>query len=81
MDLYLKVRQAHFQDGLSGRQIVRDFGVGRDRVARMLAYSEPPGYRRKGLSQGGQAASERLWWSSISLRLAAAGVLESSTTV
>ncbi|MBC7147631.1 IS21 family transposase (plasmid) [Sulfitobacter pontiacus] len=46
VDLYLKVRQAHFQDGLSGRQIARDFGVSRDSVAKMLAYSEPPGYRR-----------------------------------
>ncbi len=46
MDLYLKVRQAHFQDGLSGRQIARDFGISRDSVAKMLAYSEPPGYRR-----------------------------------
>ena len=46
VDLYLKVRQAHFQDGLSGRQIARDFGISRDSVAKMLAYSEPPGYRR-----------------------------------
>ena len=46
MELYLKVRQAHFQDGLSGRRIARDFGIGRDSVAKMLAYSEPPGYRR-----------------------------------
>ena len=46
MDLYLKVRHAHFQDGLSGRQIARDFGISRDSVAKMLAYSEPPGYRR-----------------------------------
>ena len=46
MDLYLKVREAHFQDGLSGRQIARDFGISRDSVAKMLAYSEPPGYRR-----------------------------------
>lgn len=46
MDLYLKVRHAHFEDGLSGRQIARDFGVSRDSVAKMLAYSEPPGYRR-----------------------------------
>ena len=27
MELYLKVRRAHFQDGVSGRQIARDFGV------------------------------------------------------
>jgi len=46
VDLYLKVRRAHFEEGLSGRQIARDFGVSRDSVAKMLAYSEPPGYRR-----------------------------------
>ena len=46
MELYLKVRRAHFQDGLSGRQIARDFGIGRDSVRKMLACSEPPGYRR-----------------------------------
>lgn len=46
MDLYLKVRLAHFQDGLSGRQIAGDFGISRDSVSKMLAYSEPPGYRR-----------------------------------
>lgn len=46
VNLYLKVRQAHFQDGLSGRQIARDFGISRDSVAKMLTYSEPPGYRR-----------------------------------
>ena len=46
MELYLKVRRAHFQDGLSGRQIARDFGTSRDSVAKMLAYSEPSGYRR-----------------------------------
>ncbi len=46
VDLYLKVHQAHFLDGLSGRQIARDFGISRDSVAKMLTYSEPPGYRR-----------------------------------
>lgn len=46
MDLYLKVRCAHFHDGLSGRAIARDFGICRDSVAKMLAYSEPPGYHR-----------------------------------
>jgi DNA-binding transcriptional regulator LsrR (DeoR family) len=46
VELYLKVRRAHFQDGLSGRQIARDFGTSRDSVAKMLAYSEPSGYRR-----------------------------------
>jgi len=46
VELYLKVRQAHFQDGLSGRRIARDFGISRDSVSKMLTYSEPPGYRR-----------------------------------
>ena len=46
MELYLKVRQAHFQDGLSGRQIARDFGISRDSVSKMLTYYEPPEYRR-----------------------------------
>ncbi|MEO9515481.1 MAG: hypothetical protein ABJG55_07095, partial [Paracoccaceae bacterium] len=31
---------------MSGRRIARDFGISRDSVAKMLAYSEPPGYRR-----------------------------------
>ncbi|MDU8911988.1 IS21 family transposase [Aestuariicoccus sp. MJ-SS9] len=31
---------------MSGRQIARDFGISRDSVAKMLGYSEPPGYRR-----------------------------------
>lgn len=47
MELYLRVRRAHFHDGLSGRAIARDFGISRDSVAKMLAYSEPPGYQRK----------------------------------
>ena len=46
MDLYLKVRRAHFQDGLSGRQIARDFGISRDSLVKLLAYPEAPGYRR-----------------------------------
>jgi DNA-binding transcriptional regulator LsrR (DeoR family) len=46
VELYLKVRRAHFQDGLSGRQISRDFRISRDSVAKMLSYLEPSGYRR-----------------------------------
>ncbi|HIP23013.1 MAG TPA: IS21 family transposase [Rhodobacteraceae bacterium] len=42
----MKVRRAHFHDGLSGRAIARDFGISGDSVAKMLAYSEPPGYQR-----------------------------------
>jgi transposase len=42
MEVYLRVRRAHFHDGQSGRSIARDFGISRDSVAKMLAYSEPP---------------------------------------
>lgn len=46
LDLYVQVRHAHFEDGLSRRQISRDFGISRDSVSKMLTYAEPPGYRR-----------------------------------
>ena len=46
MEIYLRVRRAHYQDGLSGREIARQFGISRDSVHKMLTYSEPPGYRR-----------------------------------
>jgi DNA-binding transcriptional regulator LsrR (DeoR family) len=36
MELYLKVRRAHFQDGLSGRQIAKDYGVSRECLARTV---------------------------------------------
>ncbi len=46
MELYLRVRRAYFHDGQSGRSIALEFGISRDSVAKMLAYSEPPGYQR-----------------------------------
>ena len=54
MDLYLKVREAHFQDGLSGRQKAPSPGFRHqpgqccegNQGDMLLAYSEPPGYRR-----------------------------------
>ena len=46
MEIYLRVRRAHYQDGLSGREIARQFGISRDSVRKMLTFSEPPGYRR-----------------------------------
>ena len=45
VDIYLRVRRAHYQDGLSVRKIARQFGISRDSVRKMLTYSEPPGYR------------------------------------
>ena len=46
MELYLKVRRAYFQQGLSKRAIARTFGISRDSVDKMIVYSVPPGYRR-----------------------------------
>ena len=45
-ELYLKVRRAYFQQGLSKRAIARTFGISRDSVDKMIVYSVPPGYRR-----------------------------------
>ena len=46
MDLYLKVRLA-CDGGMSQREAARHFGISRDTVRKMMAYSVPPGYRRQ----------------------------------
>ncbi|WP_438620945.1 helix-turn-helix domain-containing protein, partial [Neoaquamicrobium sediminum] len=46
MELYLKVRVA-CDGGMSQREAVRHFGISRDTVRKMMAYSVPPGYRRQ----------------------------------
>jgi transposase len=46
VEIYRRVRIAHFKEGKSRRQIARDFGISRDSVSKMLAYASPPGYRR-----------------------------------
>ncbi len=46
MEVYRKVRLA-CADGMSSRAAARHFGISRDSVRKMLAFSEPPGYRRK----------------------------------
>ena len=46
MDLYRRVRLACHQQGLSSREVARQFGISRETVAKMLKFSEPPGYRR-----------------------------------
>ena len=45
MDLYRKVRLA-CAEGMSQREAARHFNVSRDTVAKMMAFSVPPGYRR-----------------------------------
>ncbi|HSR72939.1 MAG TPA: IS21 family transposase [Kiloniellales bacterium] len=48
VDLYRRVRLAVHHEGLSRREAARRFGIDRRTVSKMLAYSVPPGYRRKG---------------------------------
>ena len=48
VELYVRVRRACMVDGMSTREAARVFGLHRDTVRKMLAYSVPPGYRRQG---------------------------------
>ena len=47
VDVYLRVRRAVMVEGMSIREASRVFGLHRDTVRKMLAYSVPPGYRRQ----------------------------------
>ena len=47
VDVYLRVRRAVVVDGMSIREAARTFGLHRDTVRKILAYSVPPGYRRQ----------------------------------
>ncbi len=43
VDVYLRVRRAVMVEGMSIREASRMFGLHRDTVRKMLAYSTPPG--------------------------------------
>ena len=47
VDVYLRVRRAVMVEGMNVREPARVFGLHRDTVRKMLAYSVPPGYRRQ----------------------------------
>lgn len=47
VEIYYKVRRAHFVDGVSIHELARVFGVHRKTVRKMLRHSVPPGYRRQ----------------------------------
>ena len=47
VEVYLRVRRAVMVEGMSIREASRMFGLHRDTVRKMLAYSVPPGYRRQ----------------------------------
>ncbi len=55
VDVYLRVRRVVMVEGMSIRVTARTFGLHRDTVRKMLAYSAPPGcWRRTGW--GGERA-------------------------
>ena len=47
VDVYLRVRRAVMVEGMSIQETARTFGLHRDTVRKMLAYSVPPDYRRQ----------------------------------
>jgi len=47
VEIYYKVRRAHFVDGVPIHELSRVFGIHRDTVRKMLSHSVPPGYRRR----------------------------------
>ena len=54
VDVYLRVRRAVMVEGKSIREVSREFGLHRDTVRKMLAYSVPPGYRQTESAQEAQ---------------------------
>jgi transposase len=46
VELYGQARRAVYVEGLSRREAARRFGIDPRTVAKMLAFSVPPGYRR-----------------------------------
>jgi transposase len=46
VELYGQVRRPVYVEGLSRREVARRFGIDPRTVAKMLAFSVPPGYRR-----------------------------------
>jgi transposase len=47
VEVYARVRRAIQVDGMSQREAARQFGLARNTIRKMLAYSIPPGYERK----------------------------------
>ena len=52
VELYVKVRLA-ISEGMSRRQAAKHFNISRDSVAKMMAYSIPPGYQCQSPRSGG----------------------------
>jgi transposase len=45
LEIYHRVRQAVYRDGMSEREAAGVFGLDRGTVSKMMEFSEPPGYR------------------------------------
>ncbi len=46
VEMYQRVRRAHYVEGMSKRKVADVFGIHRQTVKKMLSFSIPPGYRR-----------------------------------
>jgi len=47
VEIYARVRRAVYVEGMSERQVAREFGLARETVRKMMQYPSPPGYRRQ----------------------------------
>jgi len=47
VELYARVRRAVYVEGMSEREVAREFGLARETVRKMMRYAAPPGYRRQ----------------------------------
>ena len=47
MELWSEIRRKVLVEGVSKRQVCREYGVGWRTLEKMLAFAEPPGYRRR----------------------------------
>ena len=52
VELYARVHRACLAEGMSVREASRVFGLNRDTVRKMLAYSVPPGYQGQSPPRG-----------------------------
>ena len=62
VDVYLRVRRAVMVEGMSIREAARVFGLHRDTVRKMLAYSVPPDHHPLPLIARSAAVTSSLRW-------------------
>jgi transposase len=65
VELYARIRRAVMVDGLSRREAARQFGVHRNTVSKMLEFSVPPGYRRRGRAVSKKLGPHLAWIDSL----------------